>query len=351
MLRPLSLSCAALAILLTAACGTKPVAPTAAAHAAAGERLVVSEVLVTDLKPVDAIVTTADLGEARARIGGSVARLLVTENDHVRKGQLLAVVSDPRIDLETRALAAQAAAASAEAQRTGANLSRVRTLYERGIYAKARLDDADAADKSAKANLAAALAQRSASAELSSQGAILSPGDGRVITARIPAGTVVAAGQTVVTVATGAPVLRLEIPEREAAALHLGGKVSVLDENGRPAAATGVVRKIYPAVSGGRVVADIDWPAASDAAIGRRVTVSVELGQRRAIVVPPQYVVTRFGLDYVRLLGPGGAAAETPVQTAAHAAGAPAEVLSGLQVGDVIVGPPPPARAVAEAGR
>ena len=350
MPRPFAVPCAFVAVLLTTACGPKPVAP-AIAPPAAGERLVVSETLVSDVKPVDAVVATSDVGEARARIGGSIARLLVTEDDHVRKGQLLAVVSDPRIDLETRALQAQASAASAEAQRAAAVLARVRTLFDRGIYARARLDDAEAADKSAKANLAAALAQRSASAELSAQGAILSPGDGRVITARVPAGTVVNAGQTVVTVATGAPVLRLEIPEREAGALHVGGKVGVLGENGRPEATAGVVRKIYPAVSGGRVMADIDWPAASDAAIGRRVTVSVELGQRRAIVVPPQYVITRFGLDYVRLLGHGGAAAETPIQTAAHAPGAPAEVLSGLQPGDVIVAPRPATRAVAEAGR
>jgi RND family efflux transporter MFP subunit len=348
MLKTSALSCIIAVTLLSAACGSRPPSPSSAPPAA-GARLVVSETLVADVKPVDAVVATSDLGEARARIGGSIVRLLVTENDHVRKGQLLATVSDPRIDFQTSALDAQAQAARAEAQRTAADLARVRVLYQRGFYAKARLDDAEAADKSARANLAAALAQRAASAELSSQGAVVSPGDGRVITARVPAGSVVVAGQTVVTVATGAPVLRLEIPEREAAALRVGETLSVMGDDGRADPSPAVVRKIYPAIEAGRVVADIDWPPAAGAAIGRKVTVNVQLGQRRAIVLPPQYVITRFGLDYVRLVGPNGLAAETPVQIAARAPGAPAQVLSGLQAGDVIIAPAPSARAVAEA--
>lgn len=334
------LSCLLIAAAL-AACGRSGPAETPRA-AVKGERLVVQESLIPDNKPVDAVVATADLGEARARIGGTLTRLLVTENDRVRKGQLLAVVTDPRIDMQTSAYASQAAAARAEAERASRNLGRVRTLYAKGFYAKAGLDDAEAAAKAARAALDAAQAQRQASAELSGQGAILAPGDGRVISARVPAGTVVSAGQSVVSVATGAPVLRLEIPERQATALQVGSKVSVLADDGR-VTAVGVVRKVYPAVSAGRVVADIDAPQAAASVIGAKVRVSVTLGTRRAIVVPSRYVTTRFGLDYVRLVGSGGAAFEAPVQVAARAPGDPAVILSGLQPGDVLV-PPGPGR-------
>ncbi|HEV2363294.1 MAG TPA: hypothetical protein VGS12_03755 [Caulobacteraceae bacterium] len=94
----------------------------------------------------------------------------MTENDWVKKGQLIAVVADARIGFQTRAYAAQAAAARAEAERTAAALGRVRTLYQRGFYAKAALDDAEAAAKAAQGQLAAALAQGNASAELAGQG-------------------------------------------------------------------------------------------------------------------------------------------------------------------------------------
>jgi RND family efflux transporter MFP subunit len=340
MRRFLTLSGAAIAVLSMAACdrAQAPIAPKQVAGDQ--ERLVVRETLAPDVKSVDAVAATTDLGEARARIGGSITRLLVTESDRVRKGQLLASVSDPRIDLQTRAFDAEAAAARAEAGRAAANLTRARTLYEKGFFAKASLDEAEAADEAAKATLAAALAQRAASAELSAQGAILSPGDGRVISARIPAGSVVTAGQSVVTVATGAPVLRLEIPEREAGALRVGGQVPILGGGGSPAANVGVIRKIYPAVSGGRVVADIEAPGLSAPTIGAKVTVAVTLGQRRAILIPPRFIVTRFGLDYVRLVGPGETISEIPVQIASRAPDEAAEVISGLKPGDVIAAPP-----------
>lgn len=346
------LPCAALAALLIGGCGREPSVAAPPRAAADLERHVVRETQTPDVKSVDAVVATADLGEARARIGGSITRLLVTENDYVRKGQLLATISDPRIDLQTRAFDAEAAAARAQAGRAAADLSRVRTLHEKGVYAKARLDDAEAADRSAKAMLAAALAQRAASAELSAQGAVLAPGDGRVISARTPAGSVVTAGQSVVTIAAGAPVLRLEIPEREANALHVGDRVPILDDDGRPSGASGVVRKIYPAISGGRVVADLEAPRTVATAIGAKVTVAVNLGERRVILVPARFIVTRFGLDYVRLLGPDRTISEIPVHLASRAPDDQAEVLSGLKPRDVIVAAAPaPAMAAARTGR
>jgi len=335
-----AVSCAALAALLIVGCGRSEPVIAPARIAANADRLVVAEILTPDVKPVDAVAATSDIGEARARIGGTITRLHVTENDRVRKGQLLATISDPRIELQTRAFEAEVAAARAQASRAAADLTRTRALYERGVFAKARLDDAEAADSSAKAILAAAVAQRAASAELSAQGAVLSPGDGRVIAARIPAGSVVQPGQSVVTIAAGQPVLRLEIPEREAGALRLGAQVPILDDDGRPSGAVGVVRKIYPSVTSGRVAADIEAPQAGAMAVGAKVTVAVTLGQRRAILVPARFIATRFGLDYVRLLGPAGTVAEIPVQLAARPPGAEAEVLSGLKPGDIIVAAP-----------
>jgi RND family efflux transporter MFP subunit len=299
---------------------------------------VVRETTVDDIKPVDAVVATEHTSEARARIAGTLTRLLVTENDVVRKGQLIGVVSDPRIDIETRGYGAQVSAARAQLDAANANLARVQALYERGFYPKAQLDQAVATAKSAKGALDAANAQRAASAELAGQGAILAPESGKVIHAQTPAGSVVSAGQSVVTIASGEPVLRVQVPERDATALKVGDRVSLVGPNGEPQGPAGIIRKVYPAITAGEVAADIASPAVTGAPIGEKVTLAVKLGQRRAIVVPAKYITTRFGLDYVRLRGPTGPA-DVPVQTAARSPGMPAEVLSGLQSGDVILPP------------
>jgi RND family efflux transporter MFP subunit len=196
-----------------AGCGGRPdTAPTVEA-VARGERLALQSAPIADYKPVAATVTTRRMGEARARIGGTLVRLAVKEGDRVREGQVIAIVADQRLALETRAFEAQAAAAAAVATRAQADDARVRTLYDKGIYAKARLDQADADAKSAQASLEAARAQRAASAELSAQGAILAPASGRVLHADVPPGSVVTAGQTVVVVTAGEPLLRFEMPE------------------------------------------------------------------------------------------------------------------------------------------
>ena len=136
--------------LAGAGCAEREATPTPEAAAAKGERLTLRPQAVADLKPAAATVTTRDMAEARARIGGTLVELAVREGDLVRKGQLIGRVADERLSLETAAYGAQAAAAAAEAARAEADLARVRTLYEKGFYAKARLDQAEAAAKAAR---------------------------------------------------------------------------------------------------------------------------------------------------------------------------------------------------------
>ena len=326
-----------IAALALTACGQGHPKVEAPAVAATGERLIVRQSIVADLKPVAATVTTRDMGEARARIGGTLTKLLVREGDEVRKGQLLAVVSDQRLKFETTAYAAQVAAAEGEAARAAADLKRIRILYNQGIYAKARLDQTEAAAKATQGALDAARAQRSASAELSAQGAILAPASGRVLKADVPAGSVVGQGQTVVTVTAGEPLLRVEIPEAQARSLHIGETIPIVAEDLPGVGPYGVIAQVYPSVTDGRVVADIRVPGLRTDLVGQRVRVQVKVGERTALVVPQRFVATRYGLDFVRVLGPKGVASDVAVQVAPGPEAGQVEVLSGLNNGDVIL--------------
>jgi hypothetical protein len=104
------------------------------------------------------------------------------------------------------------------------------------------------------------------------------------------------------------------------------------------------VRQVYPAVENGRVTADLDASDFAGDFVGARVRVLAPTGERRAFVIPESYIVTRFGVDYVRLSRPDGPI-ETPVQRGARTPleGMPngIEILSGLERGDRILPPEP----------
>lgn len=328
---------AAVAAALLGGCGDRG-EPAASAPPPAGERLVVRPQLIAELKPVAAVITSRDQAEARARIGGTLVRLAVRAGDVVRRGQLIGLVSDPRIGLETRAYDGQVAAAQAQSVNAEAELARTQDLFDHGVYARARLDQATAAAHAAQGALNAARSQRAASAEMGAEGAILAPADGRVLRADVPAGSVVQPGQSVATVTAGPTVLRVELPEADAAGLKLGERVELADAEAGAPAGQAVVRQVYPAVDAGKVSADLDAPGLADTLVGRHIAVRLAMGQRQALVVPRRFVVTRSGVDYVRLATAAGVE-EAPVQLAPGPSPDLAEVLSGLAAGDTLVAP------------
>ena len=318
------------------ACGGEP--EIAAVTPARGERVTVTEDLIDAVKPASAVVASRDLGEARARIPGTLTQLSVREGDTVRQGQMIGLIVDNRVGLETAAYGAQVAAAEAEAARARSDLSRVQTLFDRGIYAQARLDQALAASQAANAQVRAARAVRSASAETGAQGRILAPTSGRVLTADVPAGSVVSAGQSVAVITAGPLVLRLELPEAQGRNLRVGQSVVISSED-LPGVSGGTIAQVYPASTGGQTTADISVPGLNSDRVGQRVTVQVPVGQRRALVIPRRIVSTRYGIDFVRTVDRAGRVSEAPVQLGGPVSGDRVEVLSGLAVGDVVLAP------------
>ncbi len=334
--RVLGTLCALGGALVLAACGAQQPAARSAPTAPLEGRLRLAMQTVADMKPVPATLTTRDMADARARISGVLTRLTVKDGDNVRQGQLVAMVRDERIGMETGAYDAQVAAASAEAARAAADLARTQDLYNHGVYAKARLEQVEAAAKVASNQLAAARAQRAASAELGAQGAIYAPAAGRVLAADTPVGSVVMAGQSVARITAGPVVVRLELPEAEASALKLGEVVRLNPRDLNGAASQGVITQIYPAIDNGQIQADVTAPGLPTDLVGARVRAMVQVGERQALLAPRRYIVTRDGVDYARLVAADGTVSEMPVQTTAGPSADTVEILSGVRSGDVL---------------
>ncbi len=336
--RTIVLSLAAIGV---ASCGAEVEHDEAVAVVDSSQALLVEEIDAPDFRIVAAIMTNRDVGDARARIGGTLTRLLVREGDTVEKGELVAVIGDDRIDAEARAASAAVTAAAATAERTKSALERAERLFAAQAIARAEIERARTEASAAEAGLRAARAQAAAAQAVKEQGQVAAPADGRVTRAPIPQGSVVLPGEVVVAISTGAQVLRIELPESEGRTLEQGQELRIVE--GANGAETAIVRQVYPAVTRGRVTVDLDAPGVSDDLIGSRVRVAAPLGVRRAIVIPERMIVTRFGADYVRLLRAGDAVIEAPVQRGADIPTDETpdgvEILSGLRAGDRILPP------------
>lgn len=141
---------------------------------------------------------------------GQIARITVQEGDLVRRGQVLAT-------LDMTSVGASLEAADAERDRAGAELTRLKQLYAQGWITKGRLEAAEAAARSAGANVSAR--------RFSLQTArVVAPADGIVLSRTAEPGQIIDAGIPVVTLGDAASgfVLRVLLADRDAVRVRAG---------------------------------------------------------------------------------------------------------------------------------
>jgi RND family efflux transporter MFP subunit len=313
-------------------------------RALAEETFVVTPQTVADEKAVFATVESAKIVPARARIGGTVVQLAVRQGDRVEQDQAVATVFDKKLTLQVNALDAQIAGLQAELTKAKADLGRAQELYSHGTASKVALDTAQTAFDVATESLKARNAERSMVEQQITEGTVLAPAAGRVLTVPVTTGTVVLAGEAVATVAEQNFVLRLRVPERHARFLQGGDQVRIDGEDlGSSGAKFGTIGLVYPQIEDGHVVADATVAGLSDYFVGERIRVWISAGQRTSVLVPASFILTRFGIDYARMRSHAGALIDVPLQR-----GRPLprpempdalEILSGLKAGDVLVRP------------
>ena len=310
---------------------------------ARAETLTVTQRPIDDEKAVFATVESISVVPARGRIGGTVAQLNVREGDRVTAGQAIATIGDEKLVLQMKSLDAQIEALQAQANQAQIDFTRTEGLVERGILPRVKLDEQRTALNVADNSLRAKTAERAVSNEQLNQGQVLAPADGRVLKRLITLGSVVLAGDPIVTVAQQNFKLRLRVPERHARFLKAGDKVRVDGaELGGEASKWGVIDLVYPQIEEGRVIADATVEGLGEYFVGDRLRVWIASGERPAFVIPADYVKTRFGIDYVQLRR-GDATIDVPVQRGREM---PApdlpnglEILSGIRPGDELVRP------------
>lgn len=304
---------------------------------AGNEPFTVKSQTVQDQKAVFATVESVRVVAARARIAGTIADLAITEGDPVRQEQNLAKVGDEKLALQIGAMDSRIRSLKAQFDKSKTDLDRARSLFASGTVAKARLDEAQTAYNVAESALIAGEADRNVIRRQVGEGDVLAPVSGRVLSVLVTQGAVVMPGEPIALIAEENYVLRLSVPERHARYLKKGDPVRLDDGK------SGKIVTVYPKIENGRVVADAEAPGLGDYFVGERVRVWISGGARKAFIVPSRYVVTRSGIDRVKVQAADGATMDVPVQP-----GRPApqeafpdgvEILSGLREGDILVTP------------
>jgi RND family efflux transporter MFP subunit len=303
---------------------------------------VVRPVAVVDSKAVYGRIESRFVVPARSRIGGVLVDLDVTEGSVVEAGRPIARVADEKLALQMNAADARIRAASSQLENARVEADRTAALLARGAATQQRLDQLRTQVDVLTNQMNQAEAERAVILQQATEGTVVAPAGGRVLTVPIRRGSVVLAGEQVATIAGGGLFLRLAIPERHAPLLAVGAVVEIGEgaaEAGRPS--RGTIEKVYPQIESGRVIADVAVEGLPDRFVGERVLVRVPVATRQVLAVPEAALRLRAGIDFVRIATAQGER-DVAVVTGAIVgtpAGPRREILTGLRPGDRVILP------------
>jgi membrane fusion protein, multidrug efflux system len=208
--------------------------------------------------PLSAAAVNADAysGEVRARfesqlgfrVGGKIKARLVDLGTRVEAGALLAEL-DP-LDLQLQVASANAALVAARASRdlAQADLDRYKLMLDRHFISPSQFDAQSNAVKSAEAKVRQAEAALAIAQNQSEYTRLKADSAGVVTAIHAEAGQVVAAGQTIATVARqGSLEVEIAVPENRIAAHPIGAAVEIEPWADSSERLAGRVREISPA--------------------------------------------------------------------------------------------------------
>ncbi|MCL3881680.1 efflux RND transporter periplasmic adaptor subunit [Marivita sp. GX14005] len=303
------------------------------------DTITVEPVELSEWKSVYGTVETRDRVPARARIGGTIDTLNVTEGDRVNADQQIALVEDDKFEFQLASLDAQLEAARARLDTARTELERGRTLLDRGIITTQRMDQLRTDVDVIAGQIRSLEAERLVLEQRVSEGAVLSPQEGIVLSVPVTRGSVVNPGEVIAEIGGGGVFLRLSLPERHAEALSEGDEIIIGSaDDGQQ---SGTLVKLYPQIDGGRVLADVEVAGLDPRFVGRRLPVRLPIGIRPALLVPEDALTTQGGLDYVTVETAEGIVDRVVVPGAGIERDERMwrEILTGLTTGDRVVTP------------
>ncbi|HHI70298.1 MAG TPA: efflux transporter periplasmic adaptor subunit, partial [Rhodobacteraceae bacterium] len=174
-----------------------------------GANVVQAEVLtlapksVTEWKAVFGVVETRDRIPARARIGGTIVELDVSEGDAVTAGERIALVKDNKLEFQMEALEAQKSALKARLKTAEEDLVRGEALIQRGTITSQRLSQLQSQVDVLNGEIRGVEAQQLVIEQQVNEGEVLAPESGVVLTVPTTKGSVITPGESIAVIGGG----------------------------------------------------------------------------------------------------------------------------------------------------
>jgi membrane fusion protein, multidrug efflux system len=275
------------------------------------------------------------------RVPGKIARRLVDVGQVVTAGQVLAVLDSQDVLPAINAQAAQVEVAKTDFKLQQSELKRQQELRDKGFVSGAALERQAASNDAADARVKAAQSQLANAQNGLNFQTLRADKGGVVIAVDAEAGSVVAAGQSVVRVAQlGEKEIVVNVPERAVGLLKNAKGYSAYFDALPGKAYTAKLRELSPAADAASrtYTARLSITETDEALkLGMSATVRLDLGAAQAIVVPNTSLYTRDNATRVWLVD---RASETvnPVEIkTGESTNDGVAVLSGLKPGDWVV--------------
>ncbi|AZD90622.1 MULTISPECIES: efflux RND transporter periplasmic adaptor subunit [Pseudomonas] len=287
-------------------------------------------------------------GEVRARyepdlafrIGGKVSRRLVDEGQRVKADQPLAELDPQDVRLQLEATRAQVAAAEANLNLVRSERDRYKTLMDRQLVSRSQYDNAENLYRSGQARLKQIKAEFDVASNQAGYAVLRAPQDGVVARRTVEVGQVVAAGQTVFTLATdGEREVLISLPEQGFGRFHIGQPVSVELWSQPGQRFAGQIRELSPAADprSRTFAARIAFTAGKvPAELGQSARVFIQAAASVPLSVPLSAVTAENGAAYVWRVDANNTLKKTPVRLGAFGEKS-VPVLEGLGVSDWVV--------------
>ena len=288
-------------------------------------------------------VQARTLADLAFRVAGKVVERRTEVGDHVRAGQVLARLDPADLRLSEQASQAALVAAQADAANAKADLARYDGLGRASpAYLPSEYDRRTSVARMAAARLTQAERQAALARDQSSYGALQADADGVITALPVQVGQVVAAGQTVASLAhTDQTEIAVDVPENRLADIRAARDVAVTLWAAPNAALQGRVREIGaladPATRTFTVKIAVTG-ATDQLALGMTASVRFPTGGPTMAVLPATALVDQNGHPAVWVLDPAKQRADLhPVELAGFAADGSMIVASGLQPGDQVI--------------
>jgi len=140
---------------------------------AAAAEIVATRETVVETKAVFGQVETRTIVPARARIGGTIQSIAVSEGSEVAEGEVIAAVLDEKLALQRDAANAQLEAIRSQLTNATTELGRAEQLLQRGAGTQSRVDTAQTQVEVLTNQMAAADANRAVIEQQSREGEVL----------------------------------------------------------------------------------------------------------------------------------------------------------------------------------